>query len=162
MIISPHHTQPARPTATRNGPALWTRLPIGNWQVRLWTDTDGHTLIDVIGPEGTLAHRLAGTHLEATSIDAGWTRCAPDSGGDNQCWALAVGHAPAGLSHVVSFASPAPTTFRGRMTLPPQAPSGLWVVHNGLWAAAAAGCYTHARLTAQSTTQLHALRPVTE
>jgi len=153
---------PVRPAVTRTWPALWTRLPSSGWQVRFWTDAGGLTLIDVVGPEGTLACRLTSARQSAPSIDAGWTHCAPTPGKDSQCWALAVGHAPAGLSHVVSFARPTPTALRDRMTLPPQAPSGFWVVHNGLWAAAATGCYTHARLTAQTTTLLHLLSPVTE
>jgi hypothetical protein len=152
----------ARPTVTRTWPALWTRLPFGGWQVRFWTDADGLTLIDVARPEGTLACRLSSAPQAAPSIDAGWTYCAPSPGEDSQYWALAVGHVPAGLSHVVSFARPTPMALRGRMTLPPQAPSGFWVVDNGLWAAAATGCYTHARLTAQTTSLLHLLNPVTE
>jgi hypothetical protein len=48
------------------------------------------------------------------------------------------------------------------MTLPPEAPCGLWVTHNGLWAAAATGCYTHTRLTAQSAVWLDPLRLVTQ
>jgi hypothetical protein len=46
------------------------------------------------------------------------------------------------------------------MTLPLETRCGLWATHNGLWAAAATGCYTHARLTAQSATWLHPLRLV--
>jgi hypothetical protein len=157
-----HTAHPARPTATRTWPALWTRLPSGGWQVRFWADTDGLTLIDIAGPEGTLACRLTSASQSAPSIDAGWTHCAPTPGEDSHCWALAVGRAPAGLNQVVSFARRTRTGLRDRMTLPPQAPSGFWVVHNGLWAAAAAGCYTHARLTAQTATLLHLLNPVAE
>jgi hypothetical protein len=160
-----HNAGPAQstgPTVTRTGPALWTRLPAGGWQVRFWTDTDGRTLIDVADSEGTLAGRLASTRPAAPSIDAGWARCAHEPSQDSQCWALAIGHAPPGPRHVMSFATRTPTASHGRMTLPPQAPSGLWVVHNGLWAAAATGCYTHARLTAQSTARLYPLHPVAE
>jgi hypothetical protein len=159
MIDTAHS---ARLTVTRTWPALWTRLPSSGWQVRFWAEADELALLDVVGPEGALAFRLTSARQATPSIDAGWTHCSPIPGKDSQCWALAVGHAPAGLSHVVSFARRTPTALRGRMTLPPQAPSGLWVVHNGLWAAAATGCYTHARLTTQSTTLLHLLNPVTQ
>jgi hypothetical protein len=146
----------------RTGPTLWTRLPVGGWQVGFWTDTDGRTLIDVADPSGALAYRVASARRAAPSIDAGWAGCTADLDGHSQCWALAIGHAPAGPGHVVSFACRTPAAPRDRMTLPPQALSGLWIVHNGLWAAAATGCYTHIRLTAQSTTRLHPLHPVTK
>jgi hypothetical protein len=162
MTRSFYPSGPARPAATRTGQALWTRLPVSGWQVRFWTDIDGCPLIDVVGPEDTLACRLAGIPHAAPSIDAGWTQCSPDQGADGQCWALAVGHAPAGRGHIVSFAPRTPVAVRERMVLPSQAPSGFWVVHNGLWAAAATGCYTHARLTAQSTICLHPLHLVTQ
>lgn len=162
MTYTGHPASTARPTVTRTGPALWARLPSSCWQVRFWADTDGRSLVDVAGPEGTLACRITSARQAAPSIDAGWSHCAPGSGHSSQCWALAVGHVPAGLSHVVSFARRTPTAPRDRMTLPPQAPSGLWTVHDGLWVATATGCYTHVRLTAQSTTLLHPLTPVTE
>jgi 8-oxo-dGTP pyrophosphatase MutT (NUDIX family) len=58
-------TPPAPPAAravTRTGPALWTRLPAGRWQVRFWDDADGQALLDVATPQGALASRryLAG------------------------------------------------------------------------------------------------------
>jgi hypothetical protein len=162
MTHTSHPASLARSTATRTEPALWTRLPSGGWQVRFWVDTDERTLIDIVGPDCTLAYRLANTHQAAPSINAGWTRCASGRAGDTQSWALAVGHVPAGLGHVVSFARPMPKAHGHRMTLPPQAPSGLWAVHDGLWAAAASGYYTHVRLTAQSATYLYPLIPVTE
>jgi hypothetical protein len=37
----------------------------------------------------------------------------------------------------------------------------LWLVHDGLWAAATVGCYTHVRLTARSALVVHPLRMVT-
>jgi hypothetical protein len=161
MINTALPASPAGLMATRTGPALWTRLPSSGWQVRFWADTDGRTLLDVADPDGTLACRLASARQAGPSIDADWTRCAPGAAEDSQCWALAVGRAPAGLSNV-SFARRTSTALRDRMTLPPQAPSGLWVVHNGLWAAAATGCYTHVRLTAQSITLLQPLSLVAE
>jgi hypothetical protein len=146
----------------RTVPALWTRLPVGGWQVGFWADADGRDLIDVADSEGTLAYRLAGARGAASSIDAGWAGCAHGPDGGNQCWGLAIGRAPAGRCHVVSFADRTRAAGRDRMTLPPEALCGFWVTHNGLWAAAATGCYTHARLTAQSAIWLHPLLLVTE
>ena len=146
----------------RTRPALWTQLPFGGWQVGFWADADGRTLIDVADPEGALAYRLASARRAAPSIDAGWAGCAHDPEGGSQCWALAMGRAPAGRGHVVSFIHRNRAAGRDRMTLPPEALCGFWVTHNGLWAAAATGCYTHARLTAQSAIWLHPLALVTQ
>jgi len=162
MINDSRTPSPTGLAATRTGAAFWTRLPVGGWQLRFWTDADQSTLIDVVDPQGALACRLSSASQASPSITAGWTWCVPGPDEDRQCWGLAVGHAPVGAGHVVSFARRTPTATRGRMTLPPHAPSGFWVVHNGLWAAAATGCYTHARLTTQFTTRLHPLHPVTE
>jgi hypothetical protein len=162
--IHDHITRPDRPTGPtvmRTVPALWTRLPVGGWQVGFWADPRGRTLIDVVGPEGTLAYRIAGARRAAPSIDAGWAGYGQGRDGGGQCWALAIGHAPAGRSHVVSFDRRAREGDHDRMTLPPEALCGLWVTHNGLWAAAATGRYTHARLTVQSAIWLSPLRLVT-
>jgi hypothetical protein len=150
----------AGPTVMRTGPTLWTRLPAGSWQVGFWADADGRMLIDVADPEGTLAYRIANARRAAPSIEAGWAGCAHGPDGDRQCWALAIGHAPAGRGHVVSFVHRARAGRSDRMTLPLEARCGFWVTHNGLWAAAATGCYTHARLTTQSANWLHPLRMV--
>jgi hypothetical protein len=136
---------------------LWARLPAGGWQVGFWTDASGRTLIDIADPSGALAYRLASARRAAPSIDAGWTGCGSSPDGDAQNWALAIGHAPAGQSHIVSFTRHTPAAPHDRVTLPPHASSGLWTVHNGLWVAAATGCYTHVQLTTQSTTRLHPL-----
>ena len=154
--------KPAGPTVMLTTPALWTRLPIGGWQVGFWADADGRTLIDVADSEGTLAYRIAEARRAAPSIDAGWAGCAHGPDGGSQCWALAVGHAPAGRGHRVSFAHRTRPARRDCMTLPPEALCGFWVTHNGLWAAAATGCYTHTQLTAQSAIWLHPLRLVTQ
>jgi hypothetical protein len=144
----------------RTGPTLWTRLPAGGWQVGFWADADGRILIDVADPEGTLAYRVASARRAAPSVEAGWAGCAHGPDGESQCWALAIGRAPAGRGHVISFAHRTRVARRDRMMLPLEARCGFWVTHNGLWAAAATGCYTHARLTAQSATWLHPLRLV--
>jgi hypothetical protein len=143
---------PAVPAVTRAGPALWTRLPAGRWQVRFWEDTDGQALLDVAAPEGTLASRLTGALGAPPSIEACWAGCdasGPGPHDEDRCWALAIGHVPAGRGHVVSFAPMASGARRGRIVMPFESPSGLWVTHRGLWVAAAIGCYTHVRLTAQ-------------
>jgi hypothetical protein len=143
-------------------PALWARLPAGGWQVGFWVDADGRTLVDVADSCGALAYRLASARRAAPSIDAAWAGCALGPAGDGQCWALAMGHAPTGLSHVVSFVRLARGAGRDHMMLPPEALSGFWVADDGLWVAAAIGSYTHVRLTAQSVVLLYPLRPVTE
>jgi hypothetical protein len=146
---------------TTPGPTLWARLPAGGWQVGFWVDADGRTLVDVADSLGSLAYRLASARRAAPSVDGAWAGRALGSGGGIQCWALAIGHAPTGAGHVVSFACPAREAGRDRATIPPGARSGFWVADDGLWVAAAAGSYTHVRLTAQSATLLHPLCPVT-
>jgi hypothetical protein len=141
-------------------PMLWTRLP-GGWQVGSWTGADGRTRVDVTDPLGELVYRAASTWRSAVSVNAGWAGCCAGPDGEQQCWALAVGHAPAGLGHAVSFAAAVPGTRLHRMTLPSEAPAGLWLIRDGLWAAAAAGCYTHVRLTARSAFIVHPLYLVT-
>jgi hypothetical protein len=143
---------PPVPAMTRTGPAFWTRLPAGRWQVRFWEDADRQTLLDVASPEGTLAGRLTGAPCAPPSIEACWAGCdasGPGPHAEDQCWALAIGRAPTGRGHVVSFAPRAIESGRGRMTMPFESSSGLWVTHRGLWVAAAIGCYTHVRLTAK-------------
>jgi hypothetical protein len=147
---------------TAPGPMLWARLPASGWQVGFWVDADGRTLVDVADSWGSLAYRLASARRAAPSIDAAWAGRALGSAGDSQCWALAMGHAPTGLSHVVSFVRLACGAGRDQVMLPPEALSGFWVADDGLWVAAAIGSYTHVRLTAQSAALLYPLRPVTE
>jgi hypothetical protein len=147
---------PAGPPVTRTRPTLWTRLPLGGWQVGFWADAEGRALIDVADADGTLAYRLGAARRAAPSIDAGWAGCARSADGSSQCWALAIGHAPPGRGHVISFSQPA-RPGGDRMTLPLEAQCGFWITHNGLWAAAATGCYAQARLTAQSATYLYPL-----
>lgn len=147
---------------TAPGPTLWARMPAGGWQVGFWVDTDGRTLVDVADPWGTLAYRVAGARRAAPSIDAGWAGCALGPDGDTQYWSLAIGHAPAGLGHAVSFVDPAREAGLHQGPHPREALSGLRVADDGLWVAAAIGSYTHVRLTAQSVALLHPLRRVAE
>jgi hypothetical protein len=145
---------------TAPGPMLWARLPAGGWQVGFWVDADGRTLVDVADSWGSLAYRLASARRAAPSIDAAWAGRALRPAGDSQCWALAMGHAPTGLSHVVSFVRLACGAGRDQVMLPPETLSGFWVADDGLWVAAAIGSYTHVRLTAQSAALLYPLRQV--
>src|SRR5271167_316343 len=103
---------------TAPGPALWARLPAGGWQVGFWVDADGRTLVDVADSLGSLAYRLASARRAAPSVDAAWAGRTLGPGGDSQCWALAIGHAPTGAGHVVSFACPAGEAGRDRATIP--------------------------------------------
>src|ERR1700753_1835488 len=84
-------------------PTLWARLPAGGWQVGFWADARGRRLVDVADSLGSLAYRLASARRAAPSVDAGWSGSVLSPDGDDQGWALAIGHAPAGLGHVVSF-----------------------------------------------------------
>ena len=148
-------------TMTSASPVLWAQLPSGGWQVGFLACPDGRAVIDVVDPFGSLVSRVTSDRRPILSIDAGWTGWALGPDGQRRGWALAVGHVPAGLGHVVSFSRGMHGTRRDRMTLPSEAPSGLWVVHDGLWAAAVAGDYSYVRLTARSTTCLQPLRTVT-
>lgn len=147
---------------TAQGPTLWARLPVGGWQVGFWVDADGRTLVDVADPWGTLAYRVAGARRAAPSIDVGWAGRVPGPGGGSQCWALAIGHVPSGLGHAVSFVDPAGEASGDRGRHPGEALSGLRLVDDGLWIAAAIGYYTHVRLALQSAALLHPLHQVTE
>jgi hypothetical protein len=139
------------PTSLCSGQAVAARLPVGGWQVAFWEDTEGRTVVDVASPCGTHVYRSASARRAALSIDAGWAGWCPGPDDEQQGWALAIGHAPAGLGHVVSFGRWAGGARLEGMTLTSEARSGLWVVNNGLWVAAATGYYTHVRLTARST-----------
>jgi hypothetical protein len=145
---------------TAPGPTLWARLPAGGWQVGFWVDADGRTQVDVADSWGSLAYRLASARRAAPSVDAAWAGRALGPAGDGQCWALAMGRAPAGLSHVVSFVRLACGAGRDQTMLPPETLSGFWVADDGLWVAAAIGSYTHVRLTARSAALLYPLCPV--
>lgn len=148
-------------TMMNAAPMLWAQLPAGGWQIGFLVCPAGYAMIDVVDSCGSLVHRATGGQRPALSIDAGWAGGTFGPDGQRQGWALAIGHVPAGLGHLVSFSRGTNRTRRDRMTLPSEAPSGLSVVHDGLWAAAAAGDYAYVRLTARSTTCLQPLRMVT-
>lgn len=154
-------------------PTLWTRMPVGGWQVGIWRDADGRTLVDVADSQGTLAYRVAGARRAAPSIDAGWAGCARSPDGSTQCWALAIGHVPAGTGYTVSFeAASFELSFEGlSFTDPTQhtwhdqrtdARIGLRLTQDGLWLATAIGHYSHVRLTTRSTALRYPLCVVAE
>jgi hypothetical protein len=116
----------------RTEPTFWARVPAGGWTVGVWVGPDGHTMADVTSSRGALAYLTSsGTGRAGLSIDAGWAGCGAGPDGKRQWWALAIGHASAGLSQVVSFGRRASGRRIERMTLPSEATSGLWLVHDG-------------------------------
>ena len=146
----------------RTEPTFWARVPAGGWTVGVWVGADGRAMADVTSPSGTLAYLTSSsTCQEGSSIDAAWAGCGAGPDGKRQWWALAIGHASAGLSQVVAFGRRASGRRIERMTLPSEAASGMWMVHDGLWIAAATGRYTHVRLTARSTEHIQPMELVT-
>jgi hypothetical protein len=138
-------------------PPVQVRLPSGGWQVGFRTRPDGWTVVEVTDPDGTLAGLVASAAVSILSIDAGWAGWVAGPDGGRRWWALAIGHAPPATDQpAVTFIR---GTGRGRLKLPPQTVDGLWLVHDGLWVAAATGHYTHVRLTALSVTRLRRLQP---
>jgi hypothetical protein len=124
---------------------------------------DGHTAVEVADPDGSLTGLVSSTLLPVLSIDAGWSGSACAHTGVKQWWALAIGHVPAGADQpAVTFIRRTLRPHRGRIALPPEAVDGLWVTHEGLWIAAAAGRYTHVRLTAGPVRQVRRLRLVAD
>jgi hypothetical protein len=151
-----------RPAVRPTGPPIRVRLPAGGWQVGFRAQPDGRTVVEVTDEDETLAGLMASGRLPILSIDAAWRGVTSDPGGRRQWWALAIGHAPAeaGLPSV-TFTHGTGVTGHGPSTPQPPPVDGLWVAHDGLWVAAAAGRYTQVRLTARSATQVRRLRPVT-
>jgi hypothetical protein len=155
-------------------PTLWTRLPVGGWQVGFWIDSTGRTYVDVANSRDALVYRGAGSRQAAPSIDAGWTGWGrgPDRG--TRCWALAVGRMPAACGHAVSFVSAAGVSVAGgfpadeQVALLPDGWTGLRITEDGLWVATATGssasvrlcAYSHVRLSAPATVLQCPLLPV--
>jgi len=140
-------------------PTLWTRLPVGGWQVGFWVDETGHTLVDVADPAGIPAHRLAGTLRGSLSIEAGWSGSGFGPDGRVCHWALAIGRLPTGLSHTLSFVS---SDGRDEAALVPDGLTGLRITDAGLWVATAVGRYSHVRLTVQTAALQYPLLPADE
>jgi hypothetical protein len=137
-------------------PTLWTRLPVGGWQVGFWVDETGCTLVDVADPVGTLAYRLAGSRRASLSVETGWSGSGFGPDGRVYHWALAVGRLPTGLGHTLSFVS---CDGRDEVALVPDGLTGLRITDAGLWVAAAIGRYSHVRLTVHTTELQHRLIP---
>jgi len=151
-----------RAAVMRAGPPVRVRLPAGGWQVGFRVRPDGRTAVEVTDPDGLLACMVASIRLPLLSIDGGWAGCACGPAGGRQWWALAVGRVPAGACQpAVTFTRRTRRARHGRPAPLLEAVDGLWVVHDGLWVAAATGHYTHVRLTAQSATRMQRLRLVT-
>jgi hypothetical protein len=144
---------------TTLGDPLWARLPAGGWQVGFRLDSRGRTSVDVADPWGMVAYRVTATRGQGPSVDVACAGRALGRGRSALCWALAVGHAPAEAGQAVSV------TFTGApdgQDEPPAGRSEFRVTADGLWVAAAAGRYTHVRLTTPSATVLRPLRPAVE
>ena len=152
-----HASSQHRAAEMQTGLPVQVRLPSGGWQVGFQTRPDGRTVVEVTDPDGALAGLVASAAVSILSIDAGWAGWVAGPGGDRRWWALAIGHAsPAADQPAVTFIR---GTGRGRLRVPPQTVDGLWLVHDGLWVAAAVGHYTHVRLTARSVSRLRRLQP---
>jgi hypothetical protein len=151
------------PAMTQPGPLVGVRLLTGGWRVGFRVRPDGRTVLEVTDPAGALAGLAAAIRLPFLWIDAGWAGCAYGPGRGRQWWALAIGHVPAGADQpTVTFSRRTRRRRRGRIVLPPVAVDGLWVARDGLWVGAAAGRYTHVRLTAGSGTRTQRLHLVTD
>ena len=143
------------PMVMRTGPPVRVRLPAGGWHVVFWAQPGGRTAVEVTDPAGSTIGWAASTLLPAVSIDAAWSGWVRGSEGSRQCWALAIGHAPAEPDQpTVTFSR---RTRGSRSALPRETVDGLWVAHDGLWVAATTGRYTHVRLTARSATHTRRL-----
>ena len=151
------------PTVMLAGPLVQVRLPAGGWQVGFQVQREGRTVVEVTDPGGSLAGLVTSTRLPVVSIDAGWSGSASGLAGVKEWWALAIGHVPTRAGQpAVTFTRRTRRARRGRIAPLPEAVDGLWVAHDGLWIAAAAGRYTHVRLTARSVTQVQRLRLVSK
>lgn len=71
-------------SVTRFGPQLRVRLPTGGWQVSFRTQHDGRTVIEVTGPDGSLAGLVASSRLPILSVNAGWCGAARALDGSRQ------------------------------------------------------------------------------
>jgi hypothetical protein len=130
---------------TQASALVQVRLPAGGWLVGFRMRPDGRTVVEVTDPDDALAGLIVSTSLPILSIEAGWAGRARGSGESGSWWALAIGRVPAATGQpTVTFTRSTRRGRRGRMKLPPETVDGLWLVHDGLWVAAATGRYTHA------------------
>jgi hypothetical protein len=136
------------------------RLPAGGWQVGFRLQPGGRTVVEVTEKDGSLAGMVTSSRLPILSVDAGWAGFSRVRGGDGQWWALAIGHVSAGAGQPdVTFSR---GQFDGRLGRAafPDVVDGLWVVHDGLWVAAASGRYTTVRLAVRSAMRTLRLKAV--
>jgi hypothetical protein len=125
---------------SRASSGICVRLAVSGWRIRWRLQPDRRAVIEVSDETGTLTGLVAGTRLPIVSADAGWRGMTRGTGGARRCWALAIGHAPAGAGRpAVTFARGRPGSGRARRTtVHPATVSGLWV-------AAVLGRYTTVR-----------------
>lgn len=135
------------------------RLPAGGWQVSFRTQHDSRTVIEVTGPDGSLAGLVASSRLPILSVNAGWCGAARALDGGRQWWALAIGHVPIGDGQPSVTFTRRRTGARAAAS-PSDAVDGLWVNVDGLWVAATTGHYTAVRCAADPVTLAQHLRPV--
>jgi hypothetical protein len=144
-VTAPHAIAraPAPVTDTvidRSDAGARTRLAVSRWRIVWRVQPDGRTVIEVCDETGELTGLIVGTRLPIVSADAGWRGVTRGGDGGRRCWALAIGHAPAGVGR------PAVTFTRGRAgsrrarraTVRPD-------IMGGLWVAAVLGRYTTVR-----------------
>jgi hypothetical protein len=116
------------------------RLAVSGWRIVWRLQPDGRTVVEVCDETWELTGLIAGTRLPILSADAGWRGVTRRGGGGRRCWALAIGHAPAGVGRpAITFTRGQPGSRRARrMTVRPDTMGGLWV-------AAVLGRYTTVR-----------------
>lgn len=146
-------------TVMHAGSPVQVRLPAGGWQVGFRAQPGGRTVVEVTDPGGSLVAHLTSAGAPVLSIHAGWAGATRGPDGSRTWWALAIGRVPADAGQpAVTFTRSAGRSHSDRKALP-AAVDGLWVVHDGLWIAAAAGRYHDVRLRVGSATRVQRLRP---
>jgi hypothetical protein len=149
---------------TGSWPRVQVLLPVAGWRLAIQAQPESRTLIEVTSARGSLVGLvLSSQQPMANSIDEAWHGHVCGAKGRRQWWALAIGHAPAGEGQLaVTFSRRRRGLSHCGTSLPLEVVDGLWLVHDGLWVAAAAGRYTHVRLVAQSATHVCRLRQVVD
>jgi hypothetical protein len=143
-------TEGIRATKVRDEPTVRVRLPVGGWQIGFLVKPDGRTAVEVVDTDGRRTVLVASTDGSVLSIDAGWVGFAADPRRGKRWWALAVGCTPVRDGR--------PTVIFTRKAS--DRVDGLWLVHDGLWVAAATGEYTHVWLIGESGSHLKRLHAV--
>jgi hypothetical protein len=121
----------------RVGSEVCVRLAVSGWCIRWRLQPDDRTVIEVYDETGVLTGLVVGTRLPIVSADVGWRGKVRGADGDKWCWALAIGHTPAGTGRpAVTFTHGMPGSRRVRRTTVRPAAMG------GVWVAAVTGRYT--------------------